>query len=419
MDCFNVVVDSYFDGHVYHHDGPYCIIVKKGSISSIVKSSADSIGYTLLDEDDTPCYKVPFLMPGLVEAHCHLFLNGSELDFKIRSEYLKASAEEMMAVARKNVFDSLAHGITLIRDAGDKYNINHRIKDEFLGLEGCYPNIRSPGLGLRSPKRYGSFMASEVENKEDITRIIDELSNKSDDLKIILTGIIDFEAGCVKGEPQFDIESLQLIVNTAREYNLPTFAHCSGMAGLELAVEAGVDSVEHGFFITRAMLERMADKGIAWVPTFSPVHFQWARPELAGWNDDTVENLYGIVESHKAAIAQADEIGVAIVAGSDAGSQGVPHGKALIDELFFLLESGLSLESVLRAATSTPRALWGELSADLRPGNNANFVALGGDPFKDSQHLRNVQAVYKGGFKLIGQPGKDTEVVLPLERGVI
>jgi imidazolonepropionase-like amidohydrolase len=416
LDRLIVTADSYFDGHVYQDDGPYMLLIENGYLSTVEPITREPLDLESTSAEmgnHTSCYRTSFLMPGLVDAHCHLFLDGGVLDFKKRSEYLKASTDEMMNVARKNVRESLARGITLIRDAGDKYNINHSIKEEISRTPGCQPVIRSPGLGLRRPKRYGSFFASEVHTNKDIVRYIKALSDKSDDLKIILTGIINFEAGGVNGGPQFDLESLRLIVKTALDCKLPTFAHCSGMAGLELAVEAGVDSIEHGFFIDRTILERMAEKNIAWVPTFSPLQFQWERPDIAGWAENTVENLRKIIESHKDSIVLADEVGVSIVAGSDAGSQGVRHGDALINELFFLLESGLPLETVLRSATSTPRKLWGETSADLVPGNQANFVALGGDPFQDSNQLWNVQAVYKDQFHLIAITENNNDPTLP------
>jgi len=419
LDRLIVTADSYFDGRAYRDDGPYKLLIENGFLSAVAPTARASLGMTSTYDDmgsNTPCYKSPFLMPGLVEGHCHLFLDGGELDFKVRSEYLKEPTNEMMNVARNNVQDSLARGITLIRDAGDKFNINHSIKEEIQNSAGCKPDIRSPGTGLRRQKRYGSFIASGVQSNKDIVRFIRKLSEKSDDLKIILTGIVDFEAGCVIGGPQFDLEGLKLIVKTARDYKLPTFAHCSGMAGLELAVEAGVDSIEHGFFVDRVILERMAEKNIAWVPTFSPVHFQWERPDIAGWDDNTVGNLRRIIDSHKESIVLAAEVGVPIVAGSDAGCQGVRHGDALINELFFLLESGLPLDSVLQSATSIPRELWGEASADLVPGNQANFVALQGNPFQDPGQMWNVQAVYKDQLHPVSITENDKNAALPHTR---
>ncbi|MDP7101810.1 MAG: amidohydrolase family protein [Rhodospirillales bacterium] len=324
-----------------------------------------------------------FIMPGLVEAHCHLFLDGGELDFKQRSEYLKADEDEMLAVARRNIAASLVTGITFIRDAGDKWGINHRIREELAASDELVPEVRSPGLGIRKPKRYGGFMAREVETKDEILAAIKDLLKTGDELKILLTGIIDFETGTVKGEPQFDVDEAKLIVATAHDLGYRTFAHCSGLAGLEVAAAAGVDSVEHGFFITRDILEILAEKQIAWVPTFSPVHFQWTRPEIVGWSDESVDNLRRILDSHSEHIKLADEMGVPVVVGSDAGSHGVVHGEAVIDEIKFLVDAGMSMAKALNATTALPRRLWGSPSADIKPGNKVEIIGLPESPFEN------------------------------------
>ncbi len=385
MSDYAVVTDTYFDGERYHSAGPYTFEVGNGRIVRIVKSG--------LSEDQgkegIPVNKAAFIMPGLVEAHSHLFLDGGLLDFNARNEYLNASGEEMLTVARANIAANLAAGVTLVVDAGDRYGVNHDIR-----LESRSVMVRSAGWALRRAGRYGGFMAREVGSRAEIASAIREISTTADDLKVILTGIIDFKAGLVKGEPQFDREELGLIVSQARELGLRTFVHCSGVAGLETAVAAGVDSIEHGFFMTRDILKSMADKGTAWVPTFSPVHFQWQRPEIAGWDGQTVANLRRILDSHLEHVAMAADMGVPLVAGSDAGSHGVRHGEALIDELGFFSRAGLSMEEVLRSATSRPRSRWGAEPVSIRAGCRAEFIALAGSPFEDPNHLRTVVARY-------------------------
>ncbi len=374
-----IQTDSYFDGAEYHNEGPYWVSLEDGLIKDILTRE---LPLEVNVEDDL-IEHAAFIMPGLVEAHCHLFLDGGELDFKHRSEYLKTDEDEMMAVARRNIAASLATGITLIRDAGDRWGINHRIREELAASDELVPEVRSPGLGIRKPKRYGGFMAREVETKDEILAAIKDLLKTGDELKILLTGIIDFETGTVKGEPQFDVDEAKLIVATAHDLGYRTFAHCSGLAGLEVAAAAGVDSVEHGFFITRDILEILAEKQIAWVPTFSPVHFQWTRPEIVGWSDESVENLRRILDSHSEHIKLADEMGVPVVVGSDAGSHGVVHGEAVIDEIKFLVDAGMSMAKALNATTALPRRLWGSPSADIKPGNKVEIIGLPESPFEN------------------------------------
>lgn len=384
MHSLAIVTDSYFDGTRHHDRGPYTIEIVDGRIEAIVSGDQSASRWQM---------RAAFVMPGLVEAHCHLFLNGAELDVEVRKAYLSASRDDMLEVGRRSVAENLDAGITLIRDAGDLHGINTELKTE---LSDGQPQLISAGRALRKVGRYGSFMAIEANDAESIVRAIHQLAPTADQLKVLLTGIIDFEHGRMKGGVQFDLDETKLIVRTARELGKRTFAHCSGADGLRIAVEAGIDSIEHGFFMERDLLHAMADKGIAWVPTFAPVHFQYAHPELAGWSEQTVAGLWRILEQHFEMVALAAELGVPIVAGSDAGSYGVPHGTGLLDELGFLRRAGLPLEKVLASATSVPRRLWGCASADITRGVPADLVVLDGSPFVAFENIARVRCVIRG-----------------------
>lgn len=262
----SIRTQALFDGEKLREDGPFLIHINdSGEIASVVAQAAPGEPADL---------STTFVMPGMVEAHAHIFLDGAELDNDRRNAQLDADFATMMDTARGNVAKSARAGITLIRDAGDRFGINHAMRDELASADGALVKMRSPGIALKRPRRYGGFMAQDIVTAEEIAPAVERLSRDSDDIKIILTGIIDFKTGSVKGEPQFNASELASIVAAAHHHGRTTFAHCSGLAGLQVATEAGVDSIEHGFFMTRDILSLMADKGIAWVPTFGPVHFQ-------------------------------------------------------------------------------------------------------------------------------------------------
>ncbi|OGV34377.1 MAG: hypothetical protein A2020_04855 [Lentisphaerae bacterium GWF2_45_14] len=369
-------VKSFFDGKKLHDKGPYTILVSNGRYHSILKGTADENFLNLMDafRHGKVVRKLGnFIMPSMVESHCHIFLDGDELDAQKRSAYLKSPREKLVETAWRNIEKYRAKGIRTIRDAGDIHGINNGLRDI---LKNSDMTVISAGRGIRKKKRYGSFMAHEVEDSCDIRDAIKKIAETADTVKIILTGIIDFENGTVKDPFQFDADEMRLIVEISHSLGLKTFVHCSGKDGLRIAVESGVDSIEHGFFMSEDILEQMALKKIAWSPTFIPVHFQYAFPEYCGWNPATVDKLNAILENHSIHLCKAHKMGISILAGSDGGSYGVKHGEGLFEELALMRKAGLPHDAVLNAATLAPREHFGLASNAISIGNKADYICL-------------------------------------------
>lgn len=390
MQPLQLLVDSYFDGERLHDHGPYAICLRRGVIDSIRQSDGCATGVATR--------RYAFLMPGMVEAHCHLFLDGGELDLSRRSAYLKSPREEMLAVGRRSLAQAGAAGISLVRDAGDIHGVNLQLRRELGSTAGPHPALVCAGRAIRNAGRYGGFMAREATEAGSIEALVAELAVDADQIKVLMTGIIDFEAGEVKGVPQFTLDEARRIVHAAKAHGRRTFAHCSGAAGIDIALAAGMDSIEHGFFVTREQLRVMADKAISWVPTFAPVFFQWSRPELVGWSRRAVANLERILDDHRRQLEYAYGIGVPVLVGSDAGSHGVRHGYSYIEELMLMAGAGIGLEKILHSATALPRSLWSCAAADIAVGSSADMVVYDKSPFDGLSALRDVVAVYKGGW---------------------
>ena len=257
--------------------------------------------------------------------------------------------------------------------------------------------VRSGGLGVKRAKRYGAFMAADVDDEACIRTSVRALAEANDEIKLILTGIIDFDAGRVTDEPQFDLQAARMVVETAHAGGRKVFAHCSGEKGLTVAVAAGVDAIEHGFFMSRDILALMRDKRLAWTPTFCPVHFQWAQPQAVGWSANTVGNLRRILDAHAEHLLLAHRMGVTVLVGTDAGSMGVEHGFAMFDEIDRFTEAGLPMKAVLAAATAAPRRHFDAAHATLVAGAHFDPVALPVSPFEDRSALRRPQRVWSQG----------------------
>lgn len=388
-----VVVDAWFDGETCHADGCTTFSVEDGRVVAIDRGDHGAA----LDAKVWRVERGAFLLPGLVDAHVHLFLDGAPTEGAVRAAHLKQGVEQLAEAARAGARQALACGVTQVRDAGDRHGLNHRVREEARRPGSGMAQVRSAGLGVKRAKRYGAFMAMDVDDETSIRSSVQGLAADSDEIKLILTGIIDFDAGAVTDEPQFDAAAARCVVEAAHAAGRKVLAHCSGAKGLAVAVAAGVDSIEHGFFMDRETLLRMRDRGLAWTPTFCPVHFQWAEPAAVGWSPNTVGKLRRILDNHAEHLRLAHEIGVVVLAGTDAGSMGVEHGRALVDELQRFVEAGLPLDAVLATATSAPRRHFGDAAPTLAQGTPFEAVLLGASPWVDFTALRRPLQVWSRG----------------------
>jgi imidazolonepropionase-like amidohydrolase len=391
---FAVVAAEWFDGEHHHDEGPVTLTVEDGRIEAITPGDHGAA----LSQQGWAVQRGAFLMPGLVDAHVHLFLDGATTDLAQRAAHLKQGVPELTDAARRSARQALQCGVTLVRDAGDRHGINHRVRDEARQAASGMAAVRSGGLGVKRASRYGAFMARDVDDDASIRDSVRELARDNDEIKLILTGIIDFDAGAVTDEPQFDAAAASLVVATAHACGRKVFAHCSGDKGLAVAVAAGVDAIEHGFFMSRATLAQMRDRQMAWTPTFGPVHFQWAQPQALGWSPNTVGNLRRILDAHAEHLRLAHAMGVTLLLGTDAGSMGVVHGTAVFDEIDRFVEAGLPLTAVLAAATSAPRRHFGADPATLVAGASFDAVLLPASPFGDRAAPRRPQRVWRHGL---------------------
>jgi imidazolonepropionase-like amidohydrolase len=348
----------------------------------------------LSPEQREPDLRLPnfTLLPGLIEAHAHLFLEGGELDASKRSDYLKQTPGALLAAARSRLHKLLQLGIVAVRDAGDKDGVGLALSKLYRSDDRpLMPYIDSPGAAIHHKGRYGSFMAEPMENFDSIERCVEARVNAgADRIKLIPTGIINFKQGAVTSEPQMTTEEVSEIVRTARNFGRQTFAHASGDAGIQRALDGGVDSIEHGFFVRDDQLAEMRDRQIAWVPTFAPVQEQVDRADLMGWDETVVTNLKKILDQHAASLVRAHELGVQIIAGSDAGSYGVAHGLGLLREMELMEVTGLAPIDVINTATgnSSNRLAFRDKFGQIKPGFQSRFILTQHSPLRGISQLQ-------------------------------
>lgn len=346
-------------------------------------------------------------LPGLIEAHAHFFLEGGELDPKRRAAYLTQSNAELLTRAEARLERLLRIGVTAVREAGDRNGVGPALQRRYRSeARGAMPYVDCPGAALHHKGRYGAFMGMPIEDYPDIEAAVrGRAAEGVHRIKLLATGIINFEKGAVTAKPQLEAEELSRAVRVAHELGRQTMIHCSGHDGVANCIAARVDTIEHGFFIDDAQLAQLRDLDIAWVPTFAPVQFQLDHGVALGWSETVRDHLRRILDAHATRLVHAAKIGVRIVAGSDAGSHGVPHGYGFLTELELMTAAGLTPERVLQSATGDSAARLG-LADDvgaLRVGRKARFLLTKAPVLDDVRRLRDPLttvfdgAVYEGG----------------------
>jgi len=337
------------------------------------------------------------LLPGLIDAHTHMFLEGGELDLDKRAAFLKQSPEELLEQARGRLEKIVRIGVTAMRDCGDKDGVGLALSRLCASPDRpLMPYIDSPGAAIHHRGRYGSFMGEPIEDfstaAECVTARVDA---GADRIKLIPTGIINFKQGAVTTAPQMTTEEIGAIVTAAKSHNRQTIAHGSGDDGIERAIEGGVDSIEHGFFLRDDQLAKMRDRQIAWAPTFSPVQRQVDHAGRFGWDAHVVANLRKILDQHAATLVRAHAMGVQIITGSDSGSCGVAHGLGFLEELELMERAGLSPAAIVLSATgaSAQRLAFKEKFGEIKPGYLSRFILTRHSPLDTVANLRREKFV--------------------------
>ena len=330
------------------------------------------------------------IMPPLIDCHVHLALDG--IDF---SAALKRwdSPEELDHTIQEQLRDTLTCGILAVRDGGDRKGIARQVKGG-----SSAPLIKSPVRALRKPKTYGAFLGQGTKPQE-LESVLDQLVILgADHIKVIVSGVVSFKEYGKVGPVQYTYEELGPIVHGAHQRGLKVMAHASSDEAVSLSIAAGVDTVEHGYFLSLDSLGRLAEKRITWIPTVIPVAAQ-LHNNTVGSNDrlnrDVIEKT---VERQLEMINKAPALGVVLGVGTDAGAGGVRHGYGFHEELELYKNAGLSNAQILQSATLDGANIlnlgWGR----LKQGYPAAFIAVIGNPLANLAALRNVKYAFLPGY---------------------
>jgi len=347
------------------------------------------------------------VMPGLMDMHVHIEHETSPTRYLDKYRLDEADiAFRAAAYARR----TLMAGFTTVRDLGGS-GVNTSLRDAIAkGLvEG--PRIFSCGKAIATTGGHAdptngskqSLMGDPgpkegVINGEDQARkaVRQRYKNGADVIKITATGGVLSVAKDGQG-PQFTMEELRGIVETAADYGMLTAAHAHGTEGMERAVRAGIKTIEHGTYMSEEVMALMKEKNAYLVPTLSAGRSVAENARIEGYYPDiVVPKALAIGPQIQSTFARAYQKGVPICFGTDAGV--FPHGENG-KEFAYMAEAGMPMMEIIQSATLVPARLLGieEGLGSIEKGKIADIVGVRGNPLQDPSLMEKVGFVMKEG----------------------
>jgi imidazolonepropionase-like amidohydrolase len=355
------------------------------------------------------------LLPGMIDAHTHVFLNDDVGPGVYDAILLKQSAPYRAIEAAANARTALMYGFTALRDLETEGAMYADVDVKLAIARGVVPGPRLQ-VATRAFAPTGMYPLRGGYNWELSLPIGVQTIDGAEQARKAVREQVGFGADWIKfyadhgvyeGKPDRPVRSIvnftpveaAAIVDEAHRLGVKVAAHANGWDGIDSALRAGVDSIEHGQGITDDLATRMVAQNVSWCPTL--MAYQYAIKKLGS------DPRSWMAQHHKVAVARAYKRGVRIAFGTDAGA--FPWSMNPAAEAKLMLDAGMPPMAVIRSVTSVAAALLDPLCkpgakgcarsdlGEIAPGKHADLIAVAGDPVKDITELERVTWVMKAG----------------------
>jgi imidazolonepropionase-like amidohydrolase len=350
-----------------------------------------------------------YVLPGLIDAHVHLSGSGeADSQFEVPTG---AMTLKILSNAQKN----LAAGITTVRDLGGwselEFDVRRSIqRGDFAGprmcLAGRFISITEAGAD------YYVGMYRVADGVDEVRKAVrEQVKHGADVIKMGVTGAVLVESG-VPGATHFNVDEMQALVAEARKFGKPVAMHAHGIDGITKAVDAGVNTLEHGTYLYQDpnVIWHMALRGVFLVPTLK-VGWDIILAKNSNIPDWIMQKNIDSQGDAERSLKLAYEAGVPIAMGSDVGTPLNFHGENAL-EVYWMHKAGLSVMDAIVAATgNAAKALgWDAWLGTLEAGKVADLVVHAKNPLEDLRVLADkasLQFVMKDGMVVASHVGSE------------
>ncbi len=380
------------------------ILVQDGIITDIVPGTADLQNYNIIDLQGN------YILPGLINMHVHLAGNGKPQkkqrdNEKLVHTIMGSSLTRKIAYKMVSSFakDELLSGVTTIRTVGGLGDFDTRLRDEIEAGTKTGPRILAANQGISVP---GGHMAGSVaiaaETVDDaLSQLAKSEEEKVDLIKLMITGgVMDAKEKGVPGELKMSPEMVRAVCQKAHEDGYLVAAHVESPEGVRVALENGVDSIEHGAKLSDDMIKLFKERGAFLCTTISPA-LPYALFDRSVTNATEVEQYNGnvVFEGIIACAKAALEHDIPVVLGNDVGCPWITQYDFWRELYYFHKYVGVSNAFAIYTATrrSAELAGIGHITGSIEKGKSADMLVISGNPLEDLRALRHPEMVITRG----------------------